>query len=121
MEAAQTHLLENVDLSAQFVGLEIAVPSPEGGTAVLGGGILEELSVQRGGCSVLVVDHTITPVLRPWGGTLRNAPVGADSIIREIGVNVKSRDIFLRLGSNFFDVLKKSLQYHERFAGKNPL
>ena len=58
MEAAQAHLLENVDLTAQLVLLQVTVPGPEGGSAVLGGGVLEKLSVQSGGISVLVVDHT---------------------------------------------------------------
>ena len=57
MEAAQTHLLENVDLTAQLVRLQVAVPRPEGSAAVLGGGIFEQLLIQSGGLSVLIVDH----------------------------------------------------------------
>ena len=58
MEAAQAHLLEYVDLTAQLVLLQVTVPCPKGGAAILGGGVLEQLSVQSGGISVLVVDHT---------------------------------------------------------------
>ena len=66
MEAAQTHLLEHVDLTAQLVPLQVTVPCPEGGAAVLGGGVLEKLSVQSGGFSVLIVDHRVYLLLRLW-------------------------------------------------------
>jgi hypothetical protein len=57
VEAAQTHFLEHVDLMAELVLLQVAVPSPEGGSTVLGGRVLEEFPIQRGVLSVLFVEH----------------------------------------------------------------
>ena len=68
MEAAQPHFLENVDLTAQLIRLQVAVPRPEGSAAVLGGGVLEQLLVQSRGVSVLIVDH-VSSSSASWGGT----------------------------------------------------
>jgi hypothetical protein len=57
MEAAQAHFLEHVDLTAELVLLQVAVPSPERGAAVFGGGVFEQFTVEGGLFPILIVDH----------------------------------------------------------------
>ena len=56
MEAALTHLTEDIDLLGKGLLVQLAVPRPEGGAAVFRGGILKQALFQHGS-QILFVKH----------------------------------------------------------------
>ena len=62
MESAQPHFLENIDLTEEFLLLQIAVPGPERGSPIFGGGVGEQAGIQGGRFSVFLVEHIAFPI-----------------------------------------------------------
>ena len=62
MEAAETHLLEYVYLSAQFVGLKVTVPRPERGASVFARGAFKKLVGERRS-GILLVKHQFSSLI----------------------------------------------------------